>query len=105
MTRTKASILLILITFILYFLVVSFGNISSATEKDKIVIALDPGHGGIQPGAVNGSLLEKNLTLKVANYIKEYLSEYDNIEVGLTHNGLPSNQELEIFDRAEGLND
>ena len=99
MTRTKASILLILITFILYFLVVSFGNISSATEKDKIVIALDPGHGGIQPGAVNGSLLEKNLTLKVANYIKEYLSEYDNVEVGLTHNGLPSNQELEIFDR------
>lgn len=99
MGKTKIFMLLILAIFILCFLVTSFKNVSLASENNKIIIALDPGHGGKQPGAVNGSLVEKNLTLKVANYIKEYLSEYDNVEVGLTHNGLPSNQELEIFDR------
>ncbi len=73
-------------------------NKSYATDN-KLIIALDPGHGGGQPGAVNGSIMEKDLTLKVANFIKQYLSEYENVEVGLTHNGLPSDQELEIFDR------
>ena len=59
MEKTKIFMLLILAIFILCFLVTSFKNVSLASENDKIIIALDPGHGGKQPGAVNGSLVEK----------------------------------------------
>lgn len=49
-----------------------------------MVIALDPGHGGSDPGAVNGVLIEKDLNLKIATYCKEALEQYNNIEVYMT---------------------
>ncbi len=55
-----------------------------ARQGDTIVCALDPGHGGSDPGAVNGSLLEKDLNLKIANYCKDALYEYRNIRVVMT---------------------
>ena len=62
-------------------------------------IVLDPGHGGTEPGAIaqNGEL-EKDLNLKIARYLKEYLEEYD-VKVLMTHNGF-SGYQYEIFDRA-----
>lgn len=40
------------------------------------VIVLDPGHGGIDPGAGYNGLTEKELNLKVALYCKAYLEEH-----------------------------
>ena len=59
---------------------------SSATSRssNSMVIALDPGHGGSDPGAVNGSLIEKDLNLKIATYCKEALEQYSNVEVYMT---------------------
>lgn len=52
---------------------------------EKYVVVLDPGHGGGYSGAVNGELVEKELSLKIGLYIKEYLEEnYEQIEVCLT---------------------
>ena len=51
-----------------------------------MVIALDPGHGGEDPGAVNGNLVEKVLNLKIATYCKEALGRYSNVEVFMTRN-------------------
>lgn len=51
------------------------------TEEAKIskikkkVIVLDPGHGGNDTGALRGSTLEKDLTLKIALKVKECLKE------------------------------
>lgn len=50
----------------------------------NIVIVLDPGHGGSDPGAIYGSLQEKNLNLKIANYVKEELEKYSGVTVYLT---------------------
>ena len=64
-----------------------------------MTIVLDPGHGGQDPGAVNGSTYESDVNLKIARYLKEYLEEYEGVEVILTHNGLSSG-ELTIFERS-----
>lgn len=64
-----------------------------------MTIVLDPGHGGKDPGAINNAIYEKDVTLKIANYLKEYLQQYENVNVILTHNGFDSG-ELMIFDRA-----
>ena len=48
-------------------------------------VVLDPGHGGSQPGAVYGGLVEKDIVLKVAKYTEEGISILDpNVWVGLT---------------------
>lgn len=82
-----------IILFIIMFTILTTNVVQAMT------IVLDPGHGGKEPGAVNGSIYEKDVNLKIANYIKEYLQEYENVNVILTHNGLSSG-ELMIFERA-----
>ncbi len=62
-------------------------------------VVIDPGHGGTESGAVaQGGELEKDLNLKIARYLRDYLSDYD-VTVYMTHDGL-SGRDLEIFDRA-----
>ncbi len=39
------------------------------------VIELDPGHGGIDPGAGTSSFNERDVTYKLANYLKSYLED------------------------------
>ena len=38
-------------------------------------VVVDAGHGGSDPGAVNGNILEKDFTLKAAQYIYNRLNE------------------------------
>ncbi|MCR5332370.1 MAG: N-acetylmuramoyl-L-alanine amidase [Lachnospiraceae bacterium] len=54
-------------------------------EEPHYIVVFDPGHGGRWAGACYIGLTEKELTLKVANYARDYLLEnYDNIDVYLT---------------------
>lgn len=85
----KVSILIIIFLFAL----------CSTNIVQAMTIVLDPGHGGQDPGTVNGSIYEKDINLKIAKYLKEYLEEYEGVKVILTHNGLSSG-ELTIFERA-----
>lgn len=41
----------------------------------KPIIVIDPGHGGKDPGAVNGNYYEKNLVLKVSKLLKDKLKK------------------------------
>ena len=52
-----------------------------------ITVAIDPGHGGEDPGAhgVNGTL-EKNVTLAIAKRVKAKLDALDNVHAVLTRN-------------------
>ncbi|NRG47565.1 N-acetylmuramoyl-L-alanine amidase [Bacillus sp. CRN 9] len=52
-----------------------------------VKIYIDPGHGGIDPGAVGNSLYEKILTLKMALKIKEYLEEYEDVQIKMSRTG------------------
>lgn len=69
----------------------------------KIKIVLNPGHGGYYYGGINNKLniKEKDITLKLAKYLKEYLEQYENIEVILTReDDIPEDYELELEERA-----
>ncbi|MCH5257643.1 MAG: N-acetylmuramoyl-L-alanine amidase [Lachnospiraceae bacterium] len=54
------------------------------TEKKKITIVIDAGHGGTDPGKVgiNGAL-EKDINLKIAKKVQQFL-EMEDVEVVLT---------------------
>ena len=53
-----------------------------------VTIALDPGHGGEDPGAVGrGGCLEKNVVLSIARRLKARLEQQANVRVMLTRDG------------------
>lgn len=61
----------------------------SASAEGNVVITLDPGHGGVDGGAVathNGvEYIEKDLVYKIASYCKEYLeTHYLGVTVFMT---------------------
>ncbi len=43
------------------------------TGDAPLLVVLDPGHGGIDPGSINGKLYEKQITLTFARLLKERL--------------------------------
>ena len=55
-----------------------------SAKSGNVVVVLDPGHGGSDPGAVGNGLYEKNLTLQIAKYCKAELEQYSGIEVYMT---------------------
>ncbi|GIN38441.1 N-acetylmuramoyl-L-alanine amidase [Heyndrickxia oleronia] len=49
---------------------------------------LDPGHGGSDPGAVGNGIREKDITLKIATKIRDFLlNEYSNVSVLMSRTG------------------
>ena len=61
---------------------------SRAVAKNKdVVVVLDPGHGGNDPGASANGLIEKNLTLSIAKYCKQELEQYNGVKVYMTREG------------------
>lgn len=53
----------------------------------KIVIAIDPGHGGRDPGAKGRHTTEKALTLNIAKKLKRLINRQPNMLAVLTRNG------------------
>ncbi|RMA96052.1 N-acetylmuramoyl-L-alanine amidase family protein [Hydrogenothermus marinus] len=51
-----------------------------------IVIVIDPGHGGKDPGAIANGVKEKDITLKLAKILKRYLEKDKVYKVYLTRN-------------------
>ena len=96
----KKNIIKILGLFLIIISFFIFINKVKATDEE-IVIVLDAGHGGTDPGAQNTELEinEADLNIKVARYLKEYLNEYDGIKVLMTHNGIESSDYLALVDR------
>ena len=59
-------------------------NAEEVEASEKTVVALDPGHDAKHAGATASNLLEHELTLKIANYCKEELEKYRDIDVYMT---------------------
>lgn len=68
------------------------------TEKESIVVVIDPGHGGENLGGEYEDYTEKEMTLVVANAMKEELEKYDGITVYMTRTG---DQELSLEERCD----
>lgn len=52
--------------------------------KKKPLIVIDPGHGGIDPGAIGNGTMEKSITLAVAKALKKELLATGRFRVALT---------------------
>ena len=59
---------------------------AAAPQEDRFLVMLDPGHGGIDPGAERGTVAEKNLMLAFARSLQDALRR-QGIDVALTREG------------------
>ncbi|MFN3614802.1 MAG: N-acetylmuramoyl-L-alanine amidase, partial [Rubrimonas sp.] len=48
---------------------------SDGARRRGLVVAIDPGHGGVDPGALHGDLREKDVTLAMAQALAQALSD------------------------------
>lgn len=73
----------------------------SFTSEEKTVILLDVGHGGKDTGvSLKNPILEKNVTLQIAQKIQE-LNENPDLEIKLSRN---SDEFMSIEDRVKHIN-
>jgi N-acetylmuramoyl-L-alanine amidase len=61
-------------------------TISGASDPDRPLVVIDPGHGGADPGAVapNTGRSEKDVTLAIAGAIRDELASSARVRVALT---------------------
>lgn len=86
--KLKKVIISLLITFLLSLVL---------NKVMAFTVVLDAGHGGHDVGASSDGIYEKNINLKVTQFLKEYLSEYKDTSIIMTRN---DDTFLEVFDRA-----
>jgi len=77
---------------------------AAPSSDDTLVVVLDPGHGGIDPGAKHGGVEEADLMLILAQEVAQTFNRMDGIEAVLTRSSdifLPLSQRTTIA-RAAG---
>lgn len=52
--------------------------------RENVVVVIDPGHGGDDPGTCHYGLKEKDINLKIGKYLRDELKEYSGVEVYMT---------------------
>jgi N-acetylmuramoyl-L-alanine amidase len=62
-------------------------SLATARDPNRIVVVLDPGHGGIDPGAENGDISEARLMLTFARELQDVLRRAGGFDVVLTRDG------------------
>ncbi len=55
-----------------------------AMQEGPVIVAIDPGHGGIDPGAVRDGVSEKDLALKFSLELRDFLEKSGDYAVFLT---------------------
>lgn len=65
-------------------------------EDDSLVIVLDPGHGGTDPGALRGEVIEKDINLDISGRVRKLLEKRGQ-RVVMTRSG---DHEVSLNDRA-----
>ncbi len=68
-------------------LITSTGVNTAYADEQELVIVLDPGHDSTHAGAGGNGVREEKAVLKIALYLKEELSKYQNVTVYMTREG------------------
>lgn len=80
----------------------AIGAVPVVEEADSLVVVIDPGHGGRDPGAIHAGLREKDITLDVARRLARLLADAPAVRPVLTRD---SDRKLGLAERvglAEG---
>ncbi len=67
-------------------------------DDSKPLVVIDPGHGGVDPGAVRGGVSEKEITLAASKILKMRIEESGRYEVVLTRD---SDQFISLLSRRQ----
>ncbi len=95
-------------SLLLFLLVLLYGILHSNLLQrlsgldDRIIIVIDPGHGGDDPGANYGEVREKDINLEVALSLRDYLEKNKEYKVILTRK---KDVTVELYDRSKLAND
>ena len=111
----KRKIELFMVLFLLLGAIVASWKLSKLTTnvskeakgtKDKVVIVIDPGHGGEDPGKVGvNDVLEKDLNLQVAQKVQKLMDEA-GIEIVMTRedDNVPTAKKKDLEERIQLIN-
>ena len=90
----------VLSLFVIFVCIACFLQTVQVQAAEKLIIVLDPGHGGSQSGAARDDekIEEKTLNLKIAKYLKKELETYENVKVLLTRS---SDKDMELPERTQ----
>ena len=53
----------------------AYNKVEAKDAAGNIVIVIDAGHGGVDPGAIAGEIYEKNINLSIALKLKDYCNK------------------------------
>ena len=86
MKRIIAKLILVILILNLFLCV--FGNNVKAYGTSGTTIVINPGHGPFgDPGAQRNGVQEWRCNLTIAKYLRDYLSNYYNVNILMTHEG------------------
>ncbi len=71
-------------------------------ERYGKIVIIDAGHGGSQPGAMGNDIIEKDITLAMANSVKNKLDSDGRVKCYMTR---PDDRDVGLEERAEMAND
>ena len=113
----KRKIELFMILFLLMGAIIASWKLSELTanvskeekkaKMDQVVIVVDPGHGGEDPGKVGiNDVLEKDLNLQIAKKVKKLLEEAGiKIVMTRTNDKVPDAKKEDLNQRVQLIND
>jgi N-acetylmuramoyl-L-alanine amidase len=113
----KRKIELFMILFLLMGAIIASWKLSELTanvskeekkaKKDQVVIVVDPGHGGEDPGKVGiNDVLEKDLNLQIAKKVKKLLEEAGiKIVMTRTNDKVPDAKKEDLNQRVQLINE
>ena len=81
---SRMAVMAILAGFLIPGTIHAASRLQNITEE-KVVIVIDPGHGGENRGTIDNNHEEKRMNMTTALAMYEELLQYDNVEVYLTH--------------------
>lgn len=108
MKNIRNCILFLSFIILMILVIASSIKVVANINDDNIIVYIDPGHGGFDGGATSDdqNTIEKDITLKVSEYLKNYL-EKTNIKVLMTREkdeALSKNKRDDILKRVSLIN-
>lgn len=98
----KTNTLLLFVSFIIVLTFSSFIKSDEVATKEKFVVVLDAGHGGIDPGNLGNGYKEKDIALNIALAVGKELEKNPDIKVVYTRK---KDVSVVLYDRPKIAND